>query len=109
MDNKKFLGCLLLACKNLNYSKEQARNLIGELSVVFESASEEKIDEGFKWLSNDQENNPELQQNDSVIKPKIKVKPRKITRLPDGYQSELSKENERLIKFLRNYYNPPWK
>lgn len=30
--------------------------------------------------------------------------PKQITKLPDNYQSKISKENERLIKFLRKQY-----
>lgn len=35
-----------------------------------------------------------------TYKPKIKA--RRITKLPDDYQSPLSRENERLLKLLRN-------
>lgn len=110
MVKREFTGYLLLACKNLNYSKEQARILLGELSILFESATSEQVEEGFKWLFNEQENRAELQlKNNRMIKAKHRMKPRKITRLPECFQSELLKENEQLIQFLRNYNSPPWK
>ena len=39
----------------------------------------------------------------AVNKPKRKPVARKITRLPEGYKSKISVENEKLLKRLRGY------
>ncbi|MEQ2529572.1 hypothetical protein WMO40_23140 [Bacillaceae bacterium CLA-AA-H227] len=100
MKDRLILGYMLLACKQLNYTKEEARDLIGELLILLETKTDEEIEEGFQWYM---EYKMEVKPTKTGIKPK---NPRKITSFPEGYRSKLSIENEKLIKLLRSISNP---
>lgn len=105
MKDRLILGYILLACKRLNYSKKEARNLLGEMSILLETKTDEEIEEGFQWYMefDGNENKMEVKPTKTGIKPK---NTRKITRFPEGYRSKLSLENEKLIKLLRSISNP---
>jgi hypothetical protein len=105
MKDRMILGYMLLACKQLNYTKEEVRNFIGELSILLETKTEEEIEEGFQWYMelDESENKIENKPTKMDIKPK---NPRKITRFPEGYRSKLSIENEKIIRLLRSISNP---
>ncbi|WP_198020560.1 hypothetical protein [Anoxybacteroides tepidamans] len=50
MDNRQALGYMLLACKRLGYSKEQARELYREMYYSFDLYTEEEAEEkGLEW------------------------------------------------------------
>ena len=105
MKDRMILGYMLLACKQLNYTKGEARDLLGELSILLETKTDEEIEEGFQWYMelDGNEIKTEVKLTKTGIKPK---NPRKITRFPEGYRSKLSIENEKLIKLLRSISNP---
>lgn len=104
MKDRLILGYMLLACKQLNYTKEEVRDLLGELSML-ETKTDEEIEEGFQWYMElgRNKNKMEVKLTKTGIKPK---NPRKITRFPEGYRSKLSIENEKLIRLLRSISNP---
>lgn len=53
MDNKQALGYMLLACKRLGYTKEQAEKLYREMYYQFDMKTEEEAEEqGFEWYYN---------------------------------------------------------
>ncbi|MCS0543543.1 hypothetical protein NXY55_26585 [Aeromonas veronii] len=99
MDNRQAIGYMLLACKQLGYSKDQARKLLGVMYCMFDLKTEEEAEnQGYEWYYDlETENGIALKKND--VKPLIRS--RKITRFPADYRSEISKENEKLIKILR--------
>lgn len=93
MDNRQALGYMLLACKQLGYSKEKARKLLGQMYYMFDIKTEDEAEEqGFEWYRSLEEpehgdNTPFISNNDA--------KPRKITRFPKGNQTKLSNESIR--------------
>lgn len=105
MEDRLILGYMLLACKQLNYAKEEVRDLLGELSILLETKTDEEIEEGFQWYMElgRNEDKKEAKLTKTGITPK---NPRKITRFPEGYRSKLSIQNEKLIKLLRSISNP---
>ena len=53
MDNKQALGYMLLACKELGYTKEQAEKLYREMYYQFDMKTEEEAEEqGLEWYYN---------------------------------------------------------
>ncbi|MEG0450925.1 MAG: hypothetical protein RR595_13800 [Lysinibacillus sp.] len=53
MDNRQALGYMLLACKKLGYTKEQARAMYGEMYWLFDFKTEEEAeDQGNSWYDN---------------------------------------------------------
>ena len=90
---------MLLACKQLNYSKDQTRKLLGEMYYMFDLKTEDEAEnQGFEWY-----NNLEHESGKTLFKEKKpKVISKKITKLPDNYRSKMSIENEKLIKLLRS-------
>lgn len=53
MDNRQALGYMLLACKQLGYTKEQASALFKEVFFQFDLKTEEEAEEqGFEWYYN---------------------------------------------------------
>jgi hypothetical protein len=53
MDNRQALGYMLLACKELNMTKEEARKLYGAMYNQFDFKTEEEAEErGFEWYNN---------------------------------------------------------
>lgn len=109
MDNFKSLGFLLLACKQLNYSKVETRDILCETLILMQTKTSEEADEGFKWYAdlnneNEKNNNKSVpsDRNVNLVKQKLLGKSPIITRVPDSYESQLSKENKKLIKLLRS-------
>lgn len=50
MDNRQAIGYMLLACKNLGYTYEQARALYREMYSEFDLKTEEEAEErGNSW------------------------------------------------------------
>lgn len=50
MDNRQALGYMLLACKKLNMSKEEARKLYAQMYQAFDFYTEEEAEKkGFDW------------------------------------------------------------
>lgn len=103
--DRLILGYMLLACKRLNYTKKEARDLLGELSILLETKTDEDIEEGFQWYMEleGSENKTEMKPTKTGVRPR---NPKKITRFPEGYRSKLSIENDKLIKLLRSISNP---
>lgn len=91
MNNREAIGYMLLACKRLGYSKEEARKLFGEMYREFDFKTEEEAEKmGFDWydtLSEDKE---------KLTPRKRNATPRKITRLPKGYKPKEIKDLENL-------------
>lgn len=53
LDNKQALGYMLLACKELGYTKEQARELYRAMYLQFDMKTEEEAEElGHDWYYN---------------------------------------------------------
>lgn len=53
MDNRQAIGYMLLACKKLGYTKEQARAVYREMYWEFDFKTEEEAEEqGHSWYSN---------------------------------------------------------
>jgi len=53
MDNYQALGYMLLACKELGYTKEQAREMLKAMNYMFDIKTEEEAEEqGFEWYYN---------------------------------------------------------
>lgn len=102
MKDRLILGYMLLACKQLNYTKEEARDLLGEMSILLETKTDEEIEEGFQWYMelDGNENKTEVKPTKTGIKPK---NPRKITHLSNKSKSKLTIENERLIGLIRRF------
>ncbi|MDR4887972.1 hypothetical protein RGU12_10470 [Fredinandcohnia sp. QZ13] len=99
MNNRQAIGYMLLACKQLNYSKEQTRSLFGEMYNMFDLKTEEEAEEqGYEWYYS-------LEDTFDVVKKPVvtKTRAKKITKFPDNYKSQISKENEKLIKLLNLY------
>ncbi|MCM3390246.1 hypothetical protein M3649_19290 [Ureibacillus chungkukjangi] len=110
MDNYKTLGYLLLACKRLCYSKEEARNILSEMLIIMETQTAEEANEGFSWYEKLEEE-IENTTGDRVVtigeirlaKQKIFAKnPKKTTTLSDSYESEITKANQKLLKIIRS-------
>lgn len=58
MDNNEALGYMLLACKELGYTKEQARKLYREMYYQFDVKTEAEAEQkGFDWYHNLEEEN----------------------------------------------------
>ena len=54
MTNEQAQGYVLLACKELGMSKEQAKKLLIVMSTDFDYYTEQEAEEkGFKWLYDD--------------------------------------------------------
>lgn len=52
MDNRQALGYMLVACKKLGYTKEQARKIYGEMYNQFDMKGESEAEEqGFDWYN----------------------------------------------------------
>ncbi|GAE37596.1 hypothetical protein [Halalkalibacter akibai] len=100
MNDRTILGYILLACKKLNYTKEEARKLIAEVSILLITKTDEELEDGFQWYKELEEKDikTEMKQTEMGIKPR---KPKRITKFPEGYRSKLSKENERIINLIR--------
>lgn len=50
MDNKQALGYMLVACKELGYSKDEAQKLYGEMYYQFDVKTENEAEEiGHEW------------------------------------------------------------
>lgn len=53
MDNYQALGYMLLACKELGYTKEQAKKMFKAMHYMFDIKTEEEAEEqGFEWYYN---------------------------------------------------------
>lgn len=53
MDNYQALGYMLLACKELGYSKSEAREMFKAMNYMFDIKTEEEAEEqGFEWYYN---------------------------------------------------------
>lgn len=53
MDNRQALGYMLLACKELNMSKEETNKIYGAMYYQFDFKTEEEAEEkGFQWFNN---------------------------------------------------------
>lgn len=53
MDNKQALGYMLLACKEIGYTKEQARELYRSMYYQFDVKTEDEAEElGHDWYYN---------------------------------------------------------
>ena len=102
MNDKVILGYLLLACKQLNYTKNEARDLLREMSILMVTKTDEEAEEGFRWYKKLEEKNVEDKKLQTTKKDFKPIKARKITTLPKNYKSKLAKENERLLKLLRS-------
>ncbi|MYL36048.1 hypothetical protein GLW05_20975 [Pontibacillus yanchengensis] len=56
MDNRQAIGYMLLACKRAGYSKEQAKELFGEMYYLFDIKTEEEAEtQGFGWYHSGEE------------------------------------------------------
>ncbi len=50
MDNRQAVGYMLMACKELGLSKEDAKKLYGEMHYQFDiNTPDEAEEKGFKW------------------------------------------------------------
>ena len=49
MDNSQAIGYMLLACKNLGYTQEQAQALYREMYSEFDLRTEEEAQDGLDW------------------------------------------------------------
>ena len=104
------LGFLLLACKRLNYSKEEARNILSEMLIIMETQTAEEANEGFSWYEKLEEGIENTTDDRVVTKRKIRLakqkmfakNPQKTTTLPDSYESEITKANKKLLNILRS-------
>lgn len=100
MENRQAIGYMLVACKNLGFTKEQAMRLLGEMYYMIDVKSGEEAElQGFEWFDNLEE---ESEKTIFIEKQKTRVTPRRITKLPGNYRSKLSIENEKMIKRLRS-------
>ena len=53
MDNYQALGYMLLACKELGYSKSETKKLFKAMNYMFDIKTEEEAEEqGFEWYHN---------------------------------------------------------
>jgi LysM repeat protein len=88
MENRQAMGYFLLACEKVGIREHVVRKLFEELSDTFENYTPEEAEvEGHKWYN-------------SLEKKKMPI-PKKITRLPDDFESEISKKNKQAIEILR--------
>lgn len=50
MNNRQAIGYMLLACKQLGYSKPEARKLFREMYSLFDLKTEEEAEkQGYEW------------------------------------------------------------
>ena len=111
MKDRPILGCLLLACKQLNYTKNEARDLLGEVSILLETMAVEEADEGYSWyasLDKVEEKKIEkvLLSNSDVLKVRNKIipkNPKRTTTISKNYESKLEKDNKKLLELIRSY------
>lgn len=53
MTNREAIGYMLLACKKLEYSKEQVKSIFNEMYFMFDIKQEyEAEQQGFEWYYN---------------------------------------------------------
>ena len=89
MENKQALGYMLLACKQLGYTKEQADKLYNAMYEQFDENTEEEAKKmGFNWFNNLPEGSP--------VKRERKATPQKLTKFPDGYEPKIVKDMYKL-------------
>jgi len=96
MEKGQALGYMLLACKRLGYSKEEARKVYEEMYQVFDLMSEDEAEElGFAWYDN-------LPDGEEKRKPrKRNATPAMLTKFPDGFKMQIVKELEEARHLIR--------
>lgn len=58
MDNRQALGYMLLSCRELGLSKEDAKKLYGKMYYMFDMKTEEEAEKlGFDWYHSLEEEN----------------------------------------------------
>ncbi|SHF97666.1 hypothetical protein [Ornithinibacillus halophilus] len=58
MTNREAIGYMLLACRSLDYNREQVKDLYGKMYNMFDIKCEEEAEEqGFQWYNNLEEKN----------------------------------------------------
>ena len=105
-ENKEYMECRIIDMKKFLQNDQGLLKDISNDVDLFMSAELDKTSGSIRW-KNKVDFDPEvlyensLDLDDLMQGNRKSPKPQKYTRFPDNYQSKISKENQRLLRFLK--------